>query len=460
MMNLTKKTKYYIVAVLSALFLLIGGIFFTKYNSPIEKFKRKLETSNYVSAVEIYNTNLAFSDDKLKAAAFMMNELNVILQEFQEGIRDYNAVTAELDAFSQIGDITAYVADIRNEVDTCQRSHEAYALAEDYYLKEDFENAIIWYRQVTLEDGSFQDAQRKLEASISSYRDAVLQKVDELAAKENYAEANTVLSEAFSLLPTDATLSQKWDDVLINQEAYLRTQDLEEINSLLAENNYEGALRLAKETLENYIGDAQIEAKYEEAANAYEQNITAQIENLLREKNLEGAMGKVNELSVLLPGSDAFYTLSDRVMRYYPIKLSDLKITEKKDLEYSVESNPRDFRGNAYDWGIVYEKNGASGAHYVWEIHLLNKDYKKFTATLVPSEKMGTNAHSESECRIYTSSGAGEVEIFSTAVNMYSDPINISIDVTGADTLKIEFAFGYFAKYLLANPELVAETLD
>ncbi len=457
-MNLSKKNKYYIAGLLSTLVLIIGIIFIGKYNSPIEKFKREIEKSDYVSAVSLYDAQLASSDDSWKAVAFMRSELNVILQEFKEGMRDYQSVTAELDAFSQIEDVSVYVDDIRSDINYYQGSYNAYATAEEFFGKKDFGNAIMWYRQVVADDKNFPDAQQKIETSVASYRDMVVKKVDALAAEEKYADANTVLTEAFGIIPDDTILSQKWNSILAEQEKFLLQQELVDIDQLLNEKKFEEALKKAVGLLECYGGNAQIEGKYKEAVDAYEKDITAQVDQLLAEKNLDGAQGKINELSVLLPESVVFYELSDRIKKYYPVKLSDLKVTEKRVLRKEVVDFPKDPRGNTYNWGLEYP-DPYVWADTAWEIYLLNKEYKRFTAVIVPSEDMVTGSNS-AVFKIYTDNGSGEREVFSTEVDIYSEPKPIKIDLTGVDRLRIEFDGGYNARYLLAEPELTKEIME
>lgn len=458
-MKLTQKSKYYIAAALSALVIIIGGIVLVNFNSPIEKFKRLIEKDDYVTAMELYNSKLTDdTSDSRRAIGFVRNEMDVILDEFKAGSRDYQTVASELNAFEKIPELAEDVLEIRSEIERFQASFIAYATAEDFYSKENYMEAITWYQQVIAEDSNFQTAQQKLEESVQKYRDEVVKKVDEFAAKEQYSDAVTLLMQAMPILPDDTVLQQKWNTVSAEQESYLLEQEIAEIDQLLKQKDFLPALEKATAGVDTY-NDVRMENKYQETVKAYESDIKSQVEALLKKKDLEGAQQKVNELSLYVTDSKVAEQLGEEIRKYYPVKLTDLNMINDGNCVARSRELIKDNRGNIYEWGIVYDA-GNYRPDPERQIYMLNKLYKKFRGTIAVHEESSSDENIL--FKIYArDENRNEVELYSCTVGLTSQPISFEVDITGVDQLVIEFIFtGWLnSEYILAEPEVLVESL-
>lgn len=458
-MKMGKKTLVNIALVMGGLLLVIGIMFLIRFASPLEKLKKALSKGETDRVLELYLTKLEGSSDEGRAQSLIRGEIKILPREFKAGGKDYETVSRELDAFSEIDELSEEAGKTRSEIEYFQASFMAFATAEELLAKGNYREAMEWYLQVVEEDDNYDTAQQKAKESGKAYKEDVLQQVDALVVEEKYADANTILMVALGMFPEDAELNQKWNVIAVDQEKYLIKAELSDIDKLLTEKKYAEAVELAADAAD-YYGDPQLENKYREAAQAYGDDITAQVDKLLQAKDLQGAMDKVSELSMVLPQSEIAQDLSEKVMKYIPVKLSELPITDSRKIYGNEVVSPKDMRGNTYEWGLTYyDPCGWTKQEATYEVYLLNKEYKYFTAVIVPSEDHAKNGK-EVTFKIQKNTGNGDIEVFSTDMDIYSEPAKIDLDVTGADCLTIQFYGGYQAKFLLAEPELVKERLE
>lgn len=460
-MKMGKKTLINIALVMGGLFLVIGIMFLIRCASPLEKLKKALGKGETDRVLELYLTELEGSSDEGRAQSLIRGEIKILPKEFKAGGKDYETVSRELDAFSEIDELSKEAGEIRSEIEYFQASFMAFATAEELLAKGNYREAMEWYLQVVEEDDNYDTAQQKVKESGKAYKEDVLQQVDALVAEEKYADANMILMVALGMFPEDAELNQKWNVISVDQEKYLIKAELSDIDKLLTEKKFAEAVELAADAAD-YYGDPQLENKYREAVQAYGDDITAQVDKLLQAKDLQGAMDKVSELSMVLPQSEIAQDLSEKVMKYVPVKLSELPITDSRKSNWAKSEviSPKDMRGNTYEWGITYyDPCGWTKQEATYEVYLLNKEYKYFTAAIVPSDSHSKNGK-EATFKIQINNGNGDIEVFSTDMDIYSEPATIELDVTGADCLTIQFYGGYQAKFLLAEPELVKERLE
>lgn len=449
-MKLTQKTKLMLAIALSAVVILVGGIILVNYNSPIEKFKRLMEKDDYVSALNLYDTKLAGGEDSHRAVGFIRNEMDVILEEFKAGEREYQTVASELDAFEAIPELEAEVKEIRPEIERFQNSFLAYAAAEEFFAQGDYENAISSYKKVIAEDGNFEAAQEKLEKSVQNYRNEVVKTTDELVEKEQYSDAVELLSSAMAVIPDDTTLQQKWNTVCAKQEEHETQLRLEQIASLLEQENYREAVMAGMKANKEYPDNTDISKKLQDATEKYIEEVTQKVNEQIREDNLTEAQQLANELRSVLPDNTVYEELSEKIEQYYPVSLLDLESFQEESYELIEETvnwvvgghfdnmGNTDYQGMVYTVGIT-GAGGRNGTHeeaYLEYTYLIDGKYNEFSGILATERRSKNETWVGSYARVVVY-GDGAKLFTSSEIRGGVKPIDFSVDITNVNELKI-----------------------
>ena len=166
-------------------------------NTPINKFKRDLESDNLVYAVEIYNSNQHKSDFKAIAKSQLKLYSENLPNKFASGKIDEDSARENINVLSEIYDFSATLP----LIDELSLSKQAFANAEEAQVSADYPKAITDYRKVIEADTeNYENANEKAEACVEQYSSDLISQADaEIASdpsEKGYSAALFILDKA------------------------------------------------------------------------------------------------------------------------------------------------------------------------------------------------------------------------------------------------------------------------
>ena len=277
---------------------------------------------------------------------------------------------------------------------------EKYQTAMSYYENKDYVNA----RTLFIELGEYENSSQMIE----TINNEIYDKVVNLFEAANYDEA----TEFAALIDT----SGEWSD-------------------------YTKVTELIANAKSDYLNSF-----YDEADSIYRESGEDSLEEYVEEK-----------VCAIFSDNDASKLVNEITEKYKPIKLTDCNLLFSENLTGIEEENVEDIYENLYDFGIKYYdpyvySYSIMNYEETFELYDLGLDYVQLKATLVPYSTGGDPAaffiYGDDRC------------IYSTKIEELSKPIDIDLDVSGVEELKIAFFGGYHGSFLLAEPYLYKSRLD
>ncbi len=277
---------------------------------------------------------------------------------------------------------------------------EKYQTAMSYYDNKDYVNA----RTLFIELGEYENSSQMIE----TINNEIYDKVVNLFEAANYDEA----TEFAALIDT----SGEWSD-------------------------YTKVTELIANAKSDYLNSF-----YDEADSIYRESGEDSLEEYVEEK-----------VCAIFSDNDASKLVNEITEKYKPIKLTDCNLLFSENLTGIEEENVEDIYENLYDFGIKYYdpyvySYSIMNYEETFELYDLGLDYVQLKATLVPYSTGGDPAaffiYGDDRC------------IYSTKIEELSKPIDIDLDVSGVEELKIAFFGGYHGSFLLAEPYLYKSRLD
>ena len=493
-----KKIVPIIIASLVAVAVLVGGVFFLvklKEKKDQEKaeaaVQEKIENSSeaVITALEkgdfteALNARRDVEKNAEDALTDKLNErLDALYDEYKNGELTYDRAVNELDTVEKmkLGGTADKVTETREKVDALNASIIAYTTAENFYASGDYKNAMKQYILVIEEDPGYTDAQSKYDDSVLKFRSGALDQAEEYADEDKYDEAVETLTDALEVLVNDAQLTPKLTEYKSKYEDYA----LDEANKLVEAKKFDDAIELLDTALE-IIGESDdIADMLEDVASARESDYISQIDALIKSKDFDGAEELLTEAMRYLPDSEALKEkkteLANKREADY-LAQADALITAKKfddaeallngalevlpnnaainaKLEEVAESKPKllndidPINGGGWSWnagtpidpfGVTYTGlsnfvcfplHGDYKTYSYYAEYRLYGEYSTLSFDLVPYKDIPENA--TMSVKVY----CDDTLEYTGTVGRKTDKFNVSVDISGADYVKIVVA--------------------
>ena len=487
----TRSEKEKIGAVLAAVLVLAFLVFSIAFTRPAPRVARAVRQGDYDRAVEIY-----WNSEKLTTGERVPSIDKAMLKEAEELCAQFAAQQIEADAaatglskLGTLGDgaeelLSDYYADFRA---LCS-SRDRMADAEKLYRNGEYLNARAEYLQVVPEDCLYAEAQEKAEQCLTSYADQVLEKVDALLANDDYPAAFAELKTGNLTLEEYGTFSPaidaKQEKCMADYEQYLLAgaKNLSELgdNAAAAEllragiEEYEMTSDAMQKAMDTYLklsrsdvikaARARAEEQYEagEYADAFAEldalldtldgdtaDIAAEIEDLeaqfaadrimTAEKIFGGDRETLAEALALLDEATEIRPLEDitvyreEIGQYLPLNLESADTLEKEGTVFRSSAVFESVDGTNYDQGWIWGENGSAVSFQ------LDGAYDEFVADFCVRRADNKNANSYFE--LYCDG----VQVYKSATlyHWQKNVINVAVDISGCDVLKIVFTNDY-----------------
>lgn len=224
---LFKIKKIHIIYLsLFILFLCINGYGFYRYNSTFNNFKNQFNNLNYSQANSILFTEENINPFK---AIFINKDLKNYFSskvtELSEAISSDNL--SEEDILLQLKEIDRYnilphdeLVTLSYSLDSLKSSSSKYSEGISYFNTDDYTNALACLKKVSYLDLNYNSAKKYMNESQEKIKENILAYCDELASKDYYTKAISILTESDTLSSNDPDVKNKILELKSLQQAY------------------------------------------------------------------------------------------------------------------------------------------------------------------------------------------------------------------------------------------------
>ena len=433
------------VVVVIAVVGVIGlGLFGEKKSN---KFLALLESGKTEEAMEYYEEILYEDEEELQIATEKVAEkIESLINDFNEGKIAY------LDAVEKIGLYEEFypseIATATNVIQDLYHSKGFFSQAEENYANGDYKAAYAIYTRVDENDKNYSEAIEKMEECYTYILEEAWNQSAELAADKNYIEAIAKIQSYRNYFKAeDWVLAEKKIEEYAN--AYL--SDIEsQINTYLEKGLYEDSFSLIQYA-EDAIGEnSKTTLLKRTVTEKFEEYVKNCVEEYKVQKAYTDGIIFLNNAELILPNSEVISALHTELQKYLPVKLSDVHVFDEDMDSYYESMGQMDSYQNEYEYAMncsIY----TGGKEQTYVEYLLKDMYQHFSCVLAPIEKW------KNENAIKVTIWGDGVKLYETTLTYDSHPINVELDVTGIEKLKISFQKdNYYRKYymLLGNPYL------
>ena len=453
--NKIGKGKKIFLAILAGILVVIIGVVVLLacwYFSPEEKLLRALEVGDYDIALEIYNEELD-GEESNALTDNLTKRINAVKENFINGTIDYEKAKLELYTLEDmgIGDVMPLLEEVEDFVNALNGSRIAFSTAETMIQEGNYEGAIGQYKQVLEIDENYATAIERLGTAVDNYRSEILAEAETYANNSLYEDAIVLLSLGLEVLPEDAALSEQ----MRIYEAAKAQQDKEDLLAKAAGFAKNGDLPSAIELLADHEDNAELKAAYRKYCQQYEDEVLAQVDALLAEKDFDGAIALLNKALTVLSDNENLTNKRNEVEAKKPVSITTLTpINGSWDWN---EGNPVDPFGNDYSSACnfaIHEMLGDGTKSIEYRVY---QNYSTLTGSIAPYKSIEEDG--EACIKIY----ADDVLIYtSPTITRKTDAFEFSVNITNAEYIIIQFCginSGYWTRNaaLLSNVELWPE---
>lgn len=430
-----KKVKVVLISIISVMILsaIVYGIVIIKQHSSLSyKIIKALEKEDYEEALSLFSENYNQDDEKDISKA-LESRLKDVEIKFKEDSIEYEIANMEIMTIEKmnIKSISESLNNTKQSIQSLNASRTAYSTAEEMSAGGNYSGAIEQYKMVIEDDKNYESAKEKLVGVIEKYRKEVLKEAAEDVEKGSYKEAIVNLENALNVVSDDKEISKQLTIYKEADAAKTKSDVLEKAKEYAEASNYEMSLKTLSQAMSSYKDDNQLKEAYNEYSKLYENNVIGEVDSLVAEGNYNQAVTKITAALKILNGNAALSEKLSEVEESKPVSLSTLTPlnggwewnvgipTDPFGVTYSNVSNYAIFNG--YSW----DKNFYS------EYRLYGK-YKTLTFSIVPQEEIAENGHGK--IQVYVDDA---LAFTSPEVGRKTDCASYSVNIGNAEYIKI-----------------------
>lgn len=222
----TIKKIHIIYLSLFIIFLGINGYGFYRYNLAFTDFKIQFDSFNYSQANNILLTKENINPFKpLFIDRDLKNYFSYKVNELSDSISNGNL--SDEDILLQIKEIDRYnvlsheeLATLSYSLNSMKNSSSKYTEGISYFNNEDYTNALACLKKVSYLDLNYNYAVKYINESKKKIKENILAYCDELASKDYYTKAISILTESDTLSSNDPDVKNKIAQLKSMQQAY------------------------------------------------------------------------------------------------------------------------------------------------------------------------------------------------------------------------------------------------
>lgn len=375
-----KKLSKKLIALSSAVVVVIIAIIvsFSLYNRAEAQMNRAISAGNIQEACQIYREKLKGEELSQKSLDELEKTANKVASDYENDditFEDATSVLAEIDELLFLAQAPAITSDAENRIESLYSYKKYLASAENYYQAQEYLSASDYYKYALEIYPDSEAATEGIAKSEEAYRNDIISQADTYIAERDYTSAENALNTGLSYLQNDTALTNK-----LNGINDIKIQDIvDDAYSYAQSGEWDSAIEL--------LDDAQLEYKGEATI------------------------------------TEAYKDISEKM----PITLKNITTISSDHIEINKDV-VKDRYGSIYDGAVLYSDYDTAYGFYN-----LSGKFKTFHATAF----VGTQADNGQDLSISIYADNNLV-YYQDSITEESAPLDISIDVSEVNTLRIE----------------------
>lgn len=451
-----------VLVLVLALAATVGVLYLRWYTSPEQRILRALDSEDYEAVSDIMQEE-AFDGTSEAMVKRLTQRIADLKTNYSEETVSYEVAKMELETLRglDISEIEDDLDEVEKFVEKINTSRTNFATAESFFKTEDYVEAIANYKLVDEDDTNYSLAVEQLDKAAELYRAQVLEKAEEYASQELYSSAIAALQSGLKTIPEDSKLQEQ---IRLYEKAannLTRENAMKTAEKYAKDGDYLQAFQSLAESMKTLSNDAELEALYENYCEAYVSQVVKDAEGKVDKKDFSGAVSALNAGLRNLPGNETLSKKLTEVKAKQPVSITELEPILWGEWGTWNDSEAKDTFGNDYSSACNYMK--LSGIHNVlyydtnttehYAEYRLYGNYTTLTGAIVPHSDSGQGADDYSYLQIYVDD---KLVYTSANISRKTDSIEFSIDVTGADYIKINVVTSNWADAILYDVQLWA----
>ena len=258
-----------------------------------------------------------------------------------------------------------------------------------------------------------------------------LKTADHHYANGDYLDALTSYQEALGIDPA----SQEAKDGVAKAEFAYRTEVLSSAEKALTGRDYDSAKESLNEGLSHLPGDSELLAKRDSVDERRIQDSIDDANKLAEAGNWDGAQKALEDIIAENPTNQTVNKAYNDLLNRMPITLKNITTISSDEISV-VKDVVKDRYGNIYDGGVKYSCYWSKSA---FGLYNLSGKFTSFKTIAFPTIESDNNQ--KTSIAIYLDE---ELVWFKDEITNETPPIDISIDITGKQTMRIKVAGDYY----------------
>ncbi|MDO5111703.1 MAG: NPCBM/NEW2 domain-containing protein [Clostridia bacterium] len=421
----------------------------------VKDFISFVEKGDIQKASEVYDKKISGDGDAMTNANRALSEMiDTTLTKYKNDEWDYYIAHSRLESIAVFPGVSENALLAMEKIDQTNTNNELLSSSKQLLADENYKDAILLLEKIPSTYEKHEDVAIVLDNAKTAYKDSITKSIRTHLENKQFLEAELELTDAEELLGIS-------DDFITLEESIdiAEKKDIIERAQVRADSNdYADALSMLQNAMIEYREDADINQAICKIGTEYVSVKLSEAEHMKEEKNYVGAVAVLNQANAIYPDSTLAKTILD-YNKYIPASLTAFEVFYNgfDKYERTVENTLRDKMGNTYTDCILYAYGYETGRH---EVYILGRQYSRFTGTIFVPDNRGSDNDEKCYFRIY-----GDENLMYASPNLPSTayPVDIDIDVTGVDQLKIQYFGGALTwkRYsAIGNPLLYMVTDD
>lgn len=311
----------------------------------------------------------------------------------------------------------SYRIEILNQIDT-------------YISNQQFDSAFNLFSQAQRILPDDPELQNAYDGAYSAYSAMILGKVNTYTKNGQYEVALEYLNGIKASYPDDMTFQTTYDSVRESYKEVVKTDAIQESESLAAEGDLPRAITILEAALEKVGEDIELSAHLETRKKAYCTQIITQADEALSKEGYQVAIDIATNGLRVLPSDDELKSKISEYETYQPVDLFGLE---------TFRGNPGSKVGTLIDtFGNKYDQVYLTATNVGDEeiLYTLNGEYKELYGSLLWSKDYKDDETGYIALQFYD----GERLLFATPqCSAESTPVDFSVDISNIKTLTIKF---------------------
>lgn len=260
------------------------------------------------------------------------------------------------------------------------------------------------------------EIRERYEQAVEEYKASVLKKADELEDAEDYSGAVREVETALQLIGSDAKLEER-----VHQLG--KTEILKAVETYEASKEYDKAIQLIGDRIDNYENDSEVVLAYNRCKDAFRDATVQAAKNAYTKEGFQAALSIVNNALMTMEDDAELQTLAEYYRNLAPVKLSDLESYRTDSGEFQYEEVETDCFGTEFFDNLTTEGS---------ETYRISGKYATLKGVLFSS------APKSQEMRVGVKCWGDGVLLCEYNTTNFNGPVPFSVDISGVKDLKIE----------------------